>query len=131
VGLIAAQGGGELGEHELVLAADQVGGGSGFLVVAQAHELGCAAAGELGRGLAHVTEQQGERDPTPIAGVGEPFQVRTADLIGAGDDHRRGGAAGGDLDGQPLHTWPGPTPRHGLGPRCACLCDNAEPVTSV
>src|SRR5262249_7640028 len=118
VGLVAAQGGGELGEHELVLAADQVGRGGGFFVVAQPHERGHAAASEFGGGLAQVPEQQGQRDRAPLARVGEPFQVWAGDLIGPGDDHRGGGGTGGgDLDGQPLHEQPGQQfSAHAAGP---------------
>lgn len=79
-----------------MLPADQVGGQRGLPGVAQPHERGHAAAGQVGRSLAQVTEQQGERDAMALAGVRQPFQVGPGDLISTCDDHRRGLRSGGD-----------------------------------
>ena len=87
-----------------MVAADERGGLLGLVVVAEPHERGRGRAADQGGGVvAQVPEQQGQRDAAPLARVGEGFEVAAGDLVGAGDDDRRGGrGALGDGDGEPL-----------------------------
>lgn len=94
-GVLAAAGDGESRDGERVVAADERGGLVGFVVVAQPHEGGrCRAADQHGGVVAQVPEQQGERDAAALARAHQGFQVVAADLVRAGDDHRRGGGCG-------------------------------------
>jgi hypothetical protein len=90
VGFVPAEGGGELGQHELVLPADVACGLFGFAEVAEPHERGGPAAEYRQGVLAQVAEHQGQRHPAALARIGQAFQVRPGELIGPGDDHRRG-----------------------------------------
>ena len=85
--MLAAHGGGQPGQDERVVPADERSGLLGLVVVAEPHERGGAAADHGDRVVAQVPEQQRQRDAALLTCVGQPFQVVAGDLVGGGDHH--------------------------------------------